>query len=189
MPDARPMTVKVVLVTGGTGGIGKATATGLAALGARVGITGRDLECAEQAAAEIRASSGNLAIDAFAADLSSQAEVRRLAVAVLDAYPRLDVLVNNVGGFWAHRDPTDVGLGHTFPLPPPPPRSCSPTCSWIGSRPAHPHGSSPSPPASRRRAGSISTICRALATTPDSAPTASPSSPPSCSPTSWPAAS
>src|ERR1700674_2385338 len=116
MPDARPMTVKVVLVTGGTGGIGKATATGLAALGARVGITGRDLECAEQAAAEIRASSGNLAIDAFAADLSSQAEVRRLAAAVLDAYPRLDVLVNNVGGFWAHRHPTADGLEHTFAL-------------------------------------------------------------------------
>jgi retinol dehydrogenase-14 len=42
MPDAGPMTGQVVLVTGGTGGIGKATAIGLAALGARVGITGRD---------------------------------------------------------------------------------------------------------------------------------------------------
>jgi NAD(P)-dependent dehydrogenase (short-subunit alcohol dehydrogenase family) len=108
------MTGKVVLVTGGTGGIGKATATGLAGLGARVGITGRDLARAERVAAEIRTASGNPAVDAFAADMSSQAEVRRLAVAVLDAYPRLDVLVNNVGGFWAHRHQTVDGLEHTF---------------------------------------------------------------------------
>jgi NAD(P)-dependent dehydrogenase (short-subunit alcohol dehydrogenase family) len=108
------MTGKVVLVTGGTGGIGKATATGLAALGARVGITGRDLARAERVAAEIRTASGNPAVDAFAADMSSQAEVRRLAVAVLDAYSRLHVLVNNVGGFWAHRHPTADGLEHTF---------------------------------------------------------------------------
>lgn len=105
---------KVVLVTGGTGGIGKATAIGLAALGARVGITGRDLARTERVAAEIRAASGNPAVDPFAADLSSQAEVRRLAVGVLDAYPRLDVLVNNVGGFWAHRHPTADGLERTF---------------------------------------------------------------------------
>ena len=110
------MAGKVVLVTGGTGGIGKATAIGLAALGARVGITGRDLARTGQAAAEIRAASGSPAVDPFAADMSSQAEVRRLAVAVLDAYPRLDVLVNNVGGFWAHRHYTADGLEHTFAL-------------------------------------------------------------------------
>ena len=108
------MTGQVVLVTGGTGGIGKATAIGLAALGARVGITGRDPARTERVAAEIRTASGNPAVDPFAADMSSQAEVRRLAVAVLDAYPRLDVLVNNVGGFWAHRHQTVDGLEHTF---------------------------------------------------------------------------
>jgi len=42
MADVPLMAGKSVLVTGGTGGIGKATAIGLAALGARVGITGRD---------------------------------------------------------------------------------------------------------------------------------------------------
>src|SRR5438552_7898071 len=110
------MAGKVVLITGGTGGIGKATAIGLATLGARVGITGRDLARAEQAAADIRATSGNTAVDAFAADLTSQAEVRPLATAVLAAYPGLDVLVNNVGGFWAHRHPTADGLERTFAL-------------------------------------------------------------------------
>ncbi len=62
MPDARPMTGKVVLITGGTGGIGKATAIGLAGLGARAGITGRDLTRAERAAADIRTGSGNSAV-------------------------------------------------------------------------------------------------------------------------------
>ncbi|MEU8006135.1 SDR family oxidoreductase [Catellatospora sp. NPDC049111] len=110
------LTGKTVLVTGGTGGIGKATAIGLAALGARVPITGRDRIRAEVAAADIRAESGNPSVDVFAADLSSHAEVLRLAAEVLDDYPRLDVLVNNVGGFWAHRHVTADGLEHTFAL-------------------------------------------------------------------------
>ena len=84
------MAGQTVLVTGGTGGIGLATAVGLARLGARVGITGRDSARAEAAAADIRAASNNPAVDAFAADLSSQVEVRRLARDVLDRYPRLE---------------------------------------------------------------------------------------------------
>ena len=56
------------------------------------------------------------AVDGFAADLSVQAGVRHLAAQVLDTYPRLDVLVNNAGGFWAHRHVTADGLEHTFAL-------------------------------------------------------------------------
>jgi NAD(P)-dependent dehydrogenase (short-subunit alcohol dehydrogenase family) len=108
------MAGRAVLVTGGTGGIGKATATGLAALGARVGIVGRDRRRGAAAAADIQAASGGPTVDVFAADLSAQAEVRRLAEQVLTAYPRIDVLVNNVGGFWAHRHPTVDGLERTF---------------------------------------------------------------------------
>lgn len=115
-PAPRPMTGRTVLVTGGTGGIGKATAIGLATLGARVAVTGRDLDRAQVAAADIGRQSGNSEVDAFAADLSSAAEVRRLAAAVLVAYPRLNVLVNNVGGFWAHRHVNADGLERTFAL-------------------------------------------------------------------------
>ena len=42
--------------------------------------------------------------------------MRRLAAQVRDTYPRLDVLVNNVGGFWAHRHVTADGLERTFAL-------------------------------------------------------------------------
>ncbi len=109
-----PMAGQTVLVTGGTSGIGKATATGLAAMGARVGITGRDPARTRAAALDIAAASGHPSVDPFPADVSSQAEVRRLADAVLAAYPRLDVLVNNAGGFWATRRVTADGLEYTF---------------------------------------------------------------------------
>ena len=79
MTATAPMTGKTVLITGGTGGIGRAAAIGLASMGARVGITGRDQARADRAAAEIIHASGNASVDIFVADMSSQREVRRLA--------------------------------------------------------------------------------------------------------------
>jgi retinol dehydrogenase-14 len=111
----RPMAGRTVLITGGTAGIGKATALGLATMGAHVAITGRDHGRADAAAAEIRAVGGGQ-VDVFVADLSAQAEVRRLADQVLHALSRIDVLVNNVGGYWNTRHLTVDGLEHTFAL-------------------------------------------------------------------------
>jgi retinol dehydrogenase 14 len=116
MADTASMTGKTVLITGGTGGIGRATAIRLASMGARVGIVGRNVGRAQRAAAEICSESGNAVVDAFGADMSSQADVRQLASDVLTAYPRLDVLINNVGGFWSHRHVTADGLERTFAL-------------------------------------------------------------------------
>jgi retinol dehydrogenase-14 len=109
------MAGKTVLVTGGSGGIGKATAVGLATLGAHLAITGRDRERTDSAAREIRAAGGG-PVDVFVADLSSQTEVRRLAGEALQRLPRIDVLVNNVGGYWNSRHVTADGLERTFAL-------------------------------------------------------------------------
>lgn len=109
------MAGRTVLVTGGTSGIGRATALGLATMGAHVAITGRDPQRAEDAAGEIRATGGGL-VDVFVADMSSQAQVRQLADEVLGVLPRLDVLVNNVGGYWNTRQVTADGLERTFAL-------------------------------------------------------------------------
>src|SRR5215207_9946146 len=88
---------KVVLVTGGTGGIGKSTAEGLANLGARVVVVGRDRSKGEAAAAEIKATTGSEAVELMVADLSSRAEIHRLAREFEASHDRLDVLVNNAG--------------------------------------------------------------------------------------------
>ena len=67
--EQAPMTGRTVLVTGSTAGIGKATALGLAAMGAHVAITGRDRGRTEDAAREIRDAGGRGEVDVFVADL------------------------------------------------------------------------------------------------------------------------
>jgi retinol dehydrogenase-14 len=106
------MAGRTVLVTGGTGGIGRATALRLATMGARVAITGRRPERADDAARAIRAAGGK--VDVFVADMSSQSQVRRLAEQILRSLARVDVLVNNVGGYWNSRHVTVDGLERTF---------------------------------------------------------------------------
>ncbi|MCD6022402.1 MAG: short-chain dehydrogenase [Actinomycetia bacterium] len=81
-----PMAGKTVLVTGASGGIGRATALGLATMGARLAITGRDRERTEGAAREIRTAGGGQ-VEVLVGDLSSQSEVRRLANEVLRFAP------------------------------------------------------------------------------------------------------
>ena len=107
------MAGRTVLVTGGSAGIGRATALALAVMGAHLAIAGRDRGRAEDAAREIRAA-GAGQVDVFVADLSSQSEVRRLAGEVLQRLSRIDVLVNNVGGYWNTRHVTADGLERTF---------------------------------------------------------------------------
>jgi NAD(P)-dependent dehydrogenase (short-subunit alcohol dehydrogenase family) len=109
------MAGKTVLVTGASSGIGRATALGLAAMGARLAITGRDRERTESAAAEIRAVGGGQ-VEVFVADLSAQSEVRRLAGEMSQRLSRIDVLINNVGGYWNTRHVTADGLELTFAL-------------------------------------------------------------------------
>jgi retinol dehydrogenase 14 len=111
-----PMAGRTVLVTGGTAGIGRATALGLARMGADLAICGRDRGLTERAAGELRATAGGGQVEVFVADLSSQSQVRQLAGEVLQRCSRIDVLVNNVGGYWNTRRLTAEGLERTFAL-------------------------------------------------------------------------
>jgi len=87
---------KTVLITGSTDGVGRYVATRLAADGANVLIHGRDASRAQALIDEIRRS-GHEAPAFYQADLSSLADARRLADAVLADHKRLDVLVSNAG--------------------------------------------------------------------------------------------
>lgn len=107
---------RICLVTGATSGIGYETALGLARAGARVGLVGRDPGRVDACAGRIREAVPGVRIDVFVADLSSQAEIRRLAEAVRDRYERLDVLVNNAGAIFDTRRTTVDGLERTWAL-------------------------------------------------------------------------
>lgn len=105
---------RVCLVTGATNGIGKVTARALAEAGSRVLIVARDRERGEATVSEIRSVSGNVRVELLLADLSRQADIRRLAAEVHARTDRLDVLVNNAGGFSVDRQLTVDGIEQTF---------------------------------------------------------------------------
>jgi NAD(P)-dependent dehydrogenase (short-subunit alcohol dehydrogenase family) len=87
---------------------------GLARLGARVLMVGRDKERSEAALADAKARSGGGSIELLLADLSSQAEVRKLAAEVKERAPRLDVLLNNAGAIHQSRKLSADGIEMTF---------------------------------------------------------------------------
>jgi NAD(P)-dependent dehydrogenase (short-subunit alcohol dehydrogenase family) len=105
---------KVCLITGATSGIGKATAMKLASMGASVVMVARDRGRGEAAMAEIKVGSANASVALMLADLSSQEDIRRLAHEFEEAYPRLDVLINNAGVIRSERITTADGLETTF---------------------------------------------------------------------------
>ncbi len=107
---------KVVLVTGGNSGIGKATATGLAKLGAEVTLLCRDPVKAVAARKEIVYESGNPAVDFVIGNLLLQREVRKVAAEFLSTRTRLDVLVNNAGGIFPRAEKTEDGIERTMAL-------------------------------------------------------------------------
>jgi len=86
---------KVAIVTGGTQGIGKASAVMLAKEGASVVIAARGQELLDAVAREIRAAGGKVA--AVRADVGNKADCERLVAEALGAFGRIDILVNNAG--------------------------------------------------------------------------------------------
>lgn len=91
------METKIAIVTGGTSGIGKEVARGLARRGFLVGIVCRNELRAEATVDELTRSVPGARIEAFIADLSVQLDVRRVAVSLEERFDHLDVLVDNAG--------------------------------------------------------------------------------------------
>ncbi len=105
---------RVAVVTGGSAGIGLATARGIAKLGATVVIACRDRGRGEASMRAIAAAAGHDRVELEIADLSSMAEVHALAARLAARHPRVDVLVNNAGLSLAERRLSAGGLEMTF---------------------------------------------------------------------------
>jgi NAD(P)-dependent dehydrogenase (short-subunit alcohol dehydrogenase family) len=109
------MPTPVTVLTGGTNGLGLITARDLARAGHTLLLVARDAAKAERVAAECR-TLGAASVAVFLADLSRQADVRRVAAELRAAAPVVDVLVNNAGAIFNERFVTEDGLERTFAL-------------------------------------------------------------------------
>jgi 3-oxoacyl-[acyl-carrier protein] reductase len=87
---------RTALITGGSKGIGKAVARGLAEAGANIAISARHEDELKNARAEI-ADNLSVKVSYFVADMQDRAAVKRLAAEVLKTFGRCDVLFNNAG--------------------------------------------------------------------------------------------
>jgi 3-oxoacyl-[acyl-carrier protein] reductase len=86
---------KIAVITGGSDGIGLATALRLAREGAAVALCARRKEPLDQAAARVREAGAQVL--AVPADMSKKADIDRFIKAVIDRFGRIDILVNNAG--------------------------------------------------------------------------------------------
>ncbi len=105
---------KVALLTGGNSGIGKATAVGLAKLGASLTLVSRDKGKAEETKEELIRKTRNDSIELIIADLLLQNEVRRVAAEFQSSHSRLDVLINNAGTSFTKYAETEDGIERTM---------------------------------------------------------------------------
>jgi NAD(P)-dependent dehydrogenase (short-subunit alcohol dehydrogenase family) len=105
---------KVCMVTGANAGIGKATALALAKAGMTLVMVCRSRERGEAVRAEVMTESGCGDVDLLVADLSLQAEIRRLVDAFKARYTRLDVLINNAAVVLPKRTLTSEGIETMF---------------------------------------------------------------------------
>ena len=86
---------KVVVITGGSSGIGKALAEVFGTEGSLILITGRDIKTLNEAADEL--TKKGVTVHAFQADVSREEDNRRMAEEAIRHYGRIDILINNAG--------------------------------------------------------------------------------------------
>lgn len=107
---------KQVLITGATDGIGKQAALEIAGMGGSVTLVGRNESKTRAVCDELQAQSGNKQIDWLLGDLSSLADVRRIADEFRVRHDRLDVLLNNAGASFSSYTQSVDGIEMTFAL-------------------------------------------------------------------------
>jgi NAD(P)-dependent dehydrogenase (short-subunit alcohol dehydrogenase family) len=105
---------KVVVMTGGTSGIGEVAAIALAGMGARLALVARDQTRGAATLERLRRAGADAAHTVYYADLSRIAEMKRIAAEIAAAEPRIDVLINNAGAIHYQREITEDGLELTF---------------------------------------------------------------------------
>ena len=109
------MTIKTILITGATAGIGKAAAIELAKKGHTIILHGRCLQKAEETQSEIINLTGNTKVEIVIADLFLIKDVAILAETVKRKHQTLDVLINNAGGIMSKvREVTTEGIEKTM---------------------------------------------------------------------------
>lgn len=113
-PAPGSMSGKHVLVTGATSGIGKATAAGLARLGAEVYVLGHNREHLERAMVDLEHEVPDGRFHAETCDLTSLADVRRFCADFRERVPQLHTLIHNAGSMSHERSETPEG--HEFTL-------------------------------------------------------------------------
>ena len=107
---------RTALVTGGTDGIGKEVARGMARAAHRVLLVGRDKQKGARAVKEIYQSTGNPNVEFLAADLSLMSEANRLADEIASRSNRLNYLVHSAGVVRDYREMTEEGLESNFAI-------------------------------------------------------------------------
>jgi NAD(P)-dependent dehydrogenase (short-subunit alcohol dehydrogenase family) len=112
--SGKDLSGKVCLITGASGGLGKATALGLARLGATVVMASRDKARGEADRAEIASAMGNANVKLMLLDLASLQSVRDMASSFKGEHEKLDVLINNASVFKGKRTVTPDGLEAMF---------------------------------------------------------------------------
>ncbi|MDH7593295.1 MAG: SDR family NAD(P)-dependent oxidoreductase [Methanomicrobiales archaeon] len=105
---------KIVLITGSTDGIGRATALELARRGVHVILHGRDRGRGTRVLGELKKATGSDSLDLFIADFRSRPQIIGLARDISSRYDHLDVLINNAGTYKRERIITSDGLETTF---------------------------------------------------------------------------
>jgi len=106
---------KLCVVTGGTSGIGRATAILLARAGASLVLVGRSAAHGREAVAAAKGA-GAPTVDVLLGDLSERDEVRRIADQILTRHPRVHALVNNAGALFLRRKLSADGVEMTWAL-------------------------------------------------------------------------